>query len=173
MNILKKVLNIFKTSKQISKQINNLKISDKGINFISNFEGKRYKMYKDAAGLPTIGIGHLIKPNEKELLTKTLTENEVNELFRNDLKGFENAVNNSVKVSLNQNQYDALVSFSFNVGIGSFQGSTLLKLLNAGKYSEAAEQFQRWNKAGGKPIYGLTRRRNEEKQLFLIGDYKI
>jgi GH24 family phage-related lysozyme (muramidase) len=142
-----------------------MKISENGINFIANWEGKRNKRYKCSAGVWTIGIGHAIKPNET--FKEPMTEKEIQDLFRKDIIGFENAVNKNVKVKLNQNQFDALVSFSFNVGVGAFASSTLLKLLNQGKYSEASDQFLRWVNAGGKAVLGLQRRRQAEKELFL------
>ncbi len=93
--------------------------------------------------------------------------NDYDKLLKQDLAVFESGVNNLVKVELKQCQFDALVSFSFNVGIGAFSTSTLLKKLNQKAYGEAANQFLRWNKAGGKILAGLTRRREAEKSLFL------
>ena len=141
-----------------------MKISDNGIKFIANWEGKRNSTYLDAVGLPTIGIGHLIKKGES--FPKPLTDKEVYDLFRKDIIGFENTINSSVKVKLTQNQFDALVSFAFNVGVGAFLQSTLLKLLNKSDYKGASEQFLRWNKGGGRVILGLTNRRTAEKNLF-------
>lgn len=142
-----------------------MKISKEGIQLIANFEGKRYSAYKDVAGFATIGIGHLIKPGEK--FPVKMTEEEVISLFRKDIANFETAVNKAVKVPLSQNQFDALVSFTFNCGIGALQTSTLLKLLNQGKYIDAANQLLRWDKAGGKVCTGLSLRRQKERLLFL------
>lgn len=142
-----------------------MNISDNGIKFIANWEGKRNSIYMDAVGLPTIGIGHLIKKGE--VFPKVMTDKEVYDLFRKDVKYFETAINNLVKVKLNQNQFDALISFTFNVGIGALQTSTLLKKLNAGDYTGTSQEFLRWDKANGKPLLGLTRRRTAEKELFL------
>lgn len=143
---------------------NNLKLSDKGRDLIIKFEGKRNEVYLDSAGLKTIGIGHLIKDSEN--FSQKLTDDEVYALFNKDISIFEGAVNNLVKVKLNQNQFDALVSFSFNVGVNAFAQSTLLIMLNAGNYLGASNQFPRWNKAGGKVIQGLTNRRLAEQALF-------
>lgn len=144
--------------------MNNLKISDAGIGLIANFEGKRNSIYIDAVGFPTIGIGHLIKKNES--FPEIMTDQEVNELFREDIKKRERSVNTLVTVELNQNQFDALLSLVFNIGTGAFATSTLLKKLNNGRVQEAADQFLRWDQAGGKPLLGLTRRRKAEKEVF-------
>jgi lysozyme len=144
-----------------------MKISQNGMNFIANWEGKRYKAYLCPAQYWTIGIGHVIQKGEEALRTKTLTEQEVSEIFRKDISRYEAEVIKAVKVPLTQNQFDALVSFTFNVGISAFQKSTLLRLLNMKDYIQAADQFLRWDKANGKPLLGLTRRRKAERLLFL------
>lgn len=145
-----------------------MKISENGIKFISNWEGKRNSAYKDAVGLWTIGIGHLIKKGE--VFAKVMTDKEVYDLFRKDIVQFENTVNNSVKVQINQNQFDALVSLAFNIGIGAFAGSSVVRNLNAKNYIEAANSFLKWNKGmiGGKlvVITGLDNRRKAERDLF-------
>ena len=104
-----------------------------------------------------------IKVKKGESITKIQAE----EYLSNDLKVFEKAVNDSVKVALTQNQFDALVSFTYNVGQGALKASTLLKKLNERDYLGAANEFGKWNKGGGKVMLGLTRRREAEKQLFL------
>jgi lysozyme len=141
-----------------------MKTSQKGTDLIKQFEGTVLKVYKDAVGLPTIGIGHLIKHNES---FTTITQQQAEELLAKDLVQFEVGVTKAVRVTLNQNQFDALVSFSFNLGLGNLNSSTLLRKLNAGDYQGAASEFERWNKAGGKILTGLTRRRLAEKGLFL------
>lgn len=144
-----------------------MKISDNGINFIAGWEGVEYKAYKDAVGLWTVAIGHLIKlPEEKFLLNKTLTREEVYDIFREDIKRFENNLNKVIKVPINQNQFDALISLAFNIGNGAFNNSTLLRVLNQGNYEEVPNQILRWDKAGGKTLLGLTRRRKAEVELF-------
>lgn len=141
-----------------------MKTSQKGIDLIKKFEGTVLKVYKDAVGLPTIGIGHLIKKGE---VFTTITQQQAEELLAKDLKQFEEGVSTSVKVALTQNQFDALVSFAFNLGMGNVNSSTLLKKLNAGDIQGAANEFLRWNRAGNKVLPGLAKRRLAEKELFL------
>jgi GH24 family phage-related lysozyme (muramidase) len=136
-----------------------------GLALIKSFEGLRLEKYKDAVGKWTIGYGHLILPDEK--FPHAITEAEAEALLRTDLLMTERGVHKAVTVALNQNQFDALVAFTFNLGAGNLQSSTLLKLLNQGEYAQAADQFLRWNKAGGKVLAGLTRRREAERALFL------
>ena len=119
-----------------------------GMQLIRNFEGFVDHVYKDAVGYPTIGIGHLIKAGE--IFPEEITEVEAYEILAKDLKEAEDAVNKMVKVTLRQNQFDALVSFVFNLGAGNLAGSTLLKMVNASDFNNAAGQFVRWNRAGGK-----------------------
>lgn len=138
--------------------------SDKGVAQIQDFEGLRLATYKDAVGIPTVGWGHT-GPDVK--MGVTITRAEAERLLREDLHDFERAVSRVVRVGLNQNQFDALVCFSFNVGAKALENSTLLKKLNAGDYAGAAEQFLRWNKASGQVLPGLTRRRAAERALFL------
>lgn len=133
---------------------------------IKYFEGEKFTAYKDAAGLSTIGIGHLIKPDESYLLTATITPEQSNALFEQDLATAENAIKQLVRVPLNPQQFAALCSFIFNVGVTSFKNSTMLKKLNAGDYDGAASEFLRWNKAGGEIVPGLTQRRMAEMTLF-------
>ncbi len=142
-----------------------MKTSQRGIDLIKRFEGLRLTAYPDpgTGGDPwTIGYGHTngVKPGMK------ITENWAEELLRDDLAEFEAAVNGLVTVRLCQHQFDALVSLVFNIGPGAFSDSTLLRLLNAGLYDDAALQFVRWNKGGGKVLSGLTRRRMAERKLF-------
>ncbi|ANR79919.1 muraminidase [Kosakonia sacchari] len=136
-----------------------------GLALIKSFEGLRLEKYKDAVGKWTIGYGHLILPDEK--FPHAITEAEAEALLRTDLLMTERGVHKAVTVDLNQNQFDALVAFTFNLGAGNLQSSTLLKLLNQGEYAQAADQFLRWNKAGGKVLAGLTRRREAERALFV------
>lgn len=141
-----------------------MKIGEKGLKLIKEFEGCILKQYKDAVGLWTIGWGHLIK--EGEQFPSRITQEEADSLLLKDLRIFEEGVSRLVRVPLSQNQFDALVSFSFNVGLGALERSTLLKKLNQGKVGETAEEFKKWNKAGGKVLRGLTRRRSAEEALF-------
>lgn len=147
-----------------------MKISQNGIDLIKQFEGFRADAYKDQAGVWTIGYGSTFyKDNTKVQKGDSITEPEALELFLDMLKDYENAVSNNVTASLNQNEFDALVSFVYNVGQGNFAKSTLLRLLNEGKVSRqvVAEEFKKWNKAGGKVSNGLTNRRAAEYNLFL------
>jgi len=141
-----------------------MKTGQKGIDLIKVSEGVVLKVYKDAVGLPTIGYGHLIKAGE---VFTTITQQQAEDLLRKDLVQFENGINQLVTVPLTQNQFDALVSFTFNLGVGSLKSSTLLKKLNAKDYAGASAEFLRWDKAGGKTLAGLTKRRTAERQLFL------
>lgn len=139
---------------------------DKGVELICHFEGLKLERYRDAVGLWTIGYGHLILKTEMEKLIK-ITTGEAKTLLRKDLRRTEQGVQKLVSVSVTQNQFDALVSFAFNLGVGSLKKSTLLRKLNAGDVQRAALQFKSWNKAGGKVLTGLTRRREAEMKLFL------
>lgn len=141
-----------------------LALGKDGLELIKNFEGCVLKVYLDAIGLPTIGYGHLIKPGES--FTK-ITQKEAEDLLKSDAQIFVDGVNKLLEVNVTQNQFDALVSIAFNIGLGNLKSSTLLRLVNAGDYKGAADQFPRWNKAGGKVLNGLTKRRNAERDLFL------
>jgi lysozyme len=144
------------------------KIGKTGLDLIKSFEGLYLTAYLDIVGVPTIGYGCTEGVTEEDVKNKrTITEQEAIDMMMGELEQFERGVNACVKVPINQNQFDALVSFSYNLGLGSLQKSTLLKLLNAGDVSGAAEQFLRWNKAGGVEVKGLTRRREAERSLFL------
>lgn len=137
---------------------------------IEEKEGRRYRMYRDERGLPTIGVGHLIKPSEPYLMTATLNDTQVDALFTTDFNEAADAIAKYVRVPLNENQRAALVSLVFNIGIDAFRNSTLFRLLNAGDYAGAANQFLAWNKVtidGQKvPSNGLTKRRYAEMQIF-------
>ena len=143
-------------------------ISQSGINKIKKHEALRLEPYRDSAGLWTIGWGHLLKQGE---WWDSITEEFAEDLLRKDLAAAERAVNKYVLVPISQNQYDALVSFVFNVGIGALQESTTLRKLNAGDYDGAADALLLWNKVtvnGVKKISnGLIARREHERSLFL------
>jgi lysozyme len=143
-------------------------ISDVGVDLISGFEDTRFKAYDDGVGVWTIGTGTTVYPNGVRVKQgDTCTLDQAKAYFKHDLAKFEKAVNSSVIVPLTQNQFDALVSLTYNIGAGAFKGSTLLKLLNKGDYQGAADQFPAWKKAGGKVLPGLVRRREAERALFL------
>lgn len=139
---------------------------DKGVQLICQFEGLKLERYRDAVGLWTIGYGHLILKEEMEKLIK-ITTGDAKNILRKDLKRTETGVKKLLTLSVTQNQFDALVSFAFNLGLGNLKKSTLLKKVNAGDKEAAALQFKCWNKAGGRVLAGLTRRRDAEMRLFL------
>ena len=150
-----------------------MKVSSKGVEFIKRHEGLRTTAYQDVAGFWTIGYGHLIKlPYEEWLMEQPIGEELATNILKEDLAIAERCVNLHVHIELDQEQFDALVSFTFNLGCGALERSTLRALLNMGQRERAAEQFQRWNKAGGKVWAGLTKRRLEEKRLFTEGLYE-
>ena len=138
-------------------------LSKAGIDLIKRFEGLRLATYLDAVGVPTIGYGHTrtVQTGQK------ITEAQAEALLKGDVTRFENAVNALVKVEINQHEFDALVSFAFNVGADALRRSTLLRMLNDGQRQAAADQFWRWDKAGGRTLAGLKTRRAEERNLFL------
>ena len=141
-----------------------MNISEKGIKLIKNFEGCRLEAYKCPAGIWTVGYGHTGSTVHQGL---KISQSEADSLLKTDLIIHCNNVSKLVKVPLNQNQFDALVSLEYNIGYGNFSRSTLLKLLNAKNYKDAAEQFAVWRLGGGKILPGLVRRRKAEKDLFL------
>jgi len=141
-----------------------MRISQNGIVLIKKFEGCVLTAYKDIAGVLTIGYGHTGHDVTQGL---HISQTRANELLRQDLTNFETGVNDCVKVPLNQNQFDALVSFSFNVGMSALRKSTLLKKLNNKDYTGAANEFDRWIHAGGRVVRGLQNRRDAEQLLFL------
>ncbi|MEG4801452.1 lysozyme [Microcoleus sp. ARI1-B5] len=144
-------------------------INQDGVNLIKSFERMELEAYLDAVGIWTIGYGHTQGVYEG----MTITEAQAQELLRKDLAEFESAVSEAVEVDINENQFSALVSFSFNLGAGSLFESTLLKLLNQGDFQGAADEFPIWNKAGGQELEGLTRRRKAERALFLGEDWAV
>jgi GH24 family phage-related lysozyme (muramidase) len=152
------------------------KLSMEGAKFIANFEGFRGKMYDDAAGHCTIGYGHLVHlgrttGREAPEYCRGITKERALEILQADAAKACSTVRSCVKVPLNQHQLDALTSFAFNVGGDAFRQSTLLKKLNAGDYAAVPHELNRWNKAGGRPLEGLTRRRGAEGALFARGKY--
>lgn len=149
-----------------------IKISQKGAALIKSFESclqpipGGYQAYLDPVHVLTIGWGHTNDNGTQFNASSVWTQAQCDTEFLSDMAIFERAVSSLITVPLNQNQFDALVSFTFNVGKGNLAQSTLLKKLNAGDYAGAAQEFPRWNKASGKVLAGLTRRRVAEAQLF-------
>jgi lysozyme len=144
-----------------------VKISNTGIKLIRGFEELRLKAYDDGVGVWTIGYGTTVINGVAVKKGDTCTLEQAKAYMAQDLKKFESAVNTAVKVPLNQNQFDALVSLTYNIGIGAFKDSTLLKKLNAKDYAGTAAQFPRWNRGGGRVLNGLVKRRKIEMELFL------
>lgn len=148
-------------------------LSPSGLEEIRKSEALLLKAYQDTGGVWTIGYGHTGTVGGKPVGPgMTITKEQAEQLLANDTKIFENAIRNHVKVPLNQNQYDALVNFSYNIGHGAFKDSTLLKLLNQGNYQGAADQMLRWNKVNGEVVKGLTNRRERERAMFLGSEYQ-
>lgn len=139
------------------------KVSQKGLDLLKRHEGLRLEAYMPTPNdVPTIGYGHTkgVKMGMK------ITREQAEQFLIEDLAWVERAIAKYVQVPLNQNQYDALVSFIYNVGAGAFLRSTLLKKLNEGDYKEVPRQLMRWNKQKGKVLAGLTKRRKEESLLW-------
>lgn len=139
-------------------------LGPQGEALIKSFEALRLAAYLDSRGVPTIGWGHT-GPEVQMGLTCTSAEAET--WFLADTAGACQAINANVDVAIAPNQFDALGSFTFNVGVGAFEGSTLLRLLNGGNTAGAADQFLVWNKVNGVENAGLARRRAAERALFL------
>jgi lysozyme len=154
-----------------------LQMSQRGKELLADWEGVELKVYKDSAGLPTIGVGHLLTRDELTSgkisirgepikYANGLTRQQAIDLLDQDLDRFEDVVNTSVTVDLSQNQFDALVAFTYNVGANAFRSSTLLKVLNQGQYLEVPIQLRRWVFSGGQRVQGLTNRREKEIALW-------
>lgn len=156
-----------------------MKVSQKCIEQIKKDEGVRNRPYQCPALLWTVGVGHVIDPNHAKVpladrkqlpipagWDRVLSSEEIDDILRKDLARFEAGVSRLIKVELTQGQFDALVSFSFNVGLGNLQNSTLRMKVNRSDFEGAAEQFLVWTKAGGRVLPGLVKRRSHEKEMF-------
>ena len=141
----------------------NFSYSSTGLELTRRFEGLRLTAYQDSCGVWTIGYGHTGGRVRKGL---TITEPEALELLTTDVLSAAACVNHAVQSPINQNQFDALVDFVFNLGIGNFLSSTLLHKVNACEFDAAKSEFLRWNHAGSRTLEGLTRRRQAEADLF-------
>ena len=139
-----------------------MKISAEGLALIKKFEGCELEAYKCSAGVWTIGYGHT-KGVEEGM---TITKDQAEEMLLKELVEYEKAVEEAVHNQLDQCMFDALVSWTYNLGPTNLNSSTMLKVLNAGEYDEVPAQIKRWNKAGGKVLEGLIRRREAEALLF-------
>ena len=146
-----------------------MKISQRGLDLIKDFEGFSSTAYLDVVNIPTIGWGNTFyadgtKVKLGDQISKTDALKLLEVIANRD---FADKIFPLIKVKVTQNQFDAMVSLAYNIGVGNFLKSTLLKKLNASDFAGAGEEFLKWNKAGGKEVLGLTRRREREKQLFL------
>ena len=139
-----------------------MRCSQEGLELIKKFEGCKLKSYKCSAGEWTKGYGHTEGIKEGDIITPE----EAEKLLRADVFKFERYVEDEVKVKLEQNQFDALVAWTFNLGVGNLRSSTMLKELNNSKFDKVPSEMKRWNKAGGKTLDGLIRRREAESLLF-------
>jgi lysozyme len=152
-------------------------LSGQGVEFIARFEGFRSKLYNDPAGHCTIGYGHLVhrgrcNGSEPPAFRVGISRQHAAELLRSDAAAAVAAVNDHVTVRLNQAQRDALTSLAYNIGTGGFQGSRLLRRLNAGSYGAVPQELMRWVYAGGRKLPGLVTRRQAEAKLFTTGQYR-
>lgn len=141
-----------------------MRISSKGIDLIKSFEGLRLEAYLDSVNVPTIGYGH----TRNVRLGQTITVEQAEAFLMEDIHEFELAIQRLVCIPLSQNQFDALTSFTFNVGIGNLKKSTLLKKLNTGDIAGAANEFNKWVYAGKQKLKGLVKRRSKERLLFIM-----
>ena len=157
-----------------------MKVSDKAIEVIKHHEGVRQKPYRCPAKLWTIGVGHVMYPEQGKLKlenrdefslkdqdNRVWTKEEIDAILKSDLERFERGVGQYITAPLTQGMFDALVSFSFNVGLGTLQRSTLRQKVNRGDKEGAAEEFLKYCMAGGKILKGLQNRRIDERALFL------
>jgi lysozyme len=148
--------------KQKYGEIIKMEISQEGLSLIKFFEGCKLKAYKCSAGVPTIGWGS----TQGVSMDMEISQQRADALLLEDVAVYEKEVNKSVKVPLEQNQFDALVAWTFNLGGSNLRKSTMLKVLNEGKYDLVPAEMRRWNKAGGETLEGLVRRREAESKLF-------
>ena len=148
-------------------------INKRGLELVKHFEGLHLYAYQDPVGIWTIGYGHtgLIHNDGTVRKGRVITEQEAENLLVHDMKYFSERVEKLITVPLTDDQFDALVSFDFNTG--ALHRSTLRTKLNNGDYEGAANEFPKWNKAGGKVLRGLTRRRKSEQNLFLGKEHYI
>ena len=139
-----------------------MNIGERGLALIREFEGVRLAAYLDSVGVPTIGYGH----TKGVQMGDTCSQEQADQWLKEDCADAEDCVNSAVSVPLTQCEFDALVSFVFNLGCGAFRKSTLLRKLLDSDYDGAAIEFRKWDKAGGQVLAGLTRRRAAEARLF-------
>lgn len=141
-------------------------VTEEGLNLIKRFEGFSPTIYLCPAGYPTIGYGHVVLPHEREQFAAGITQAEATELLRKDVGIAERAVVRLISVPLTDGQFDALVSFTFNLGAGALQRSTLRRKVNRGEHESVHAELMKWAWAAGKTISGLTHRRKLEGFLY-------
>jgi lysozyme len=141
-------------------------ITQAGIDLIKQFEGFSPTVYICPAGYPTIGYGHVVKPDERQQFASGITPEQAETLLRQDVQTAERAVLRLITVPLTEGQFDALVSFTFNLGAGALQRSTLRRKINRGEHVAALGEFRKWVWAGGRKLEGLVRRRGAEASLY-------
>ena len=146
-----------------------MKISQEGIDLIKHFEGCELESYRCSANVLTIGYG----TTKNVVEGMKISQHQAEELLMKDLEEFEEYVEDLIDVPLEQNQFDALVAWTYNLGPTNLKNSSLRKILNKGAYDDVAEQIKRWNKANGKVLKGLVRRRNAEAELFDGNDWHV
>jgi lysozyme len=146
-----------------------MNISQEGISLIKKFEGCELEAYKCAAGVWTIGYGHTKDVKEGDSILKEDAES----MLMHELQEYCNDVDIAVKVDLKQNEFDALVSWTYNLGLTNLNSSTMLRVLNEGKHDEVPAQIKRWNKASGQVKQGLVRRREAEALMFEGKDWSL
>ena len=139
-----------------------MKLGERGTEILKYFEGCKLTAYQDSVGVWTIGYGHTKGVYDG----MTITQDQAEQMLLSELEENEGYIENMVTVPLTQNQFDALVVWIYNLGPTNFRNSTLLKELNAGNYNAAGQEITRWNKAGGKVLAGLVKRREAEAELF-------
>lgn len=139
-------------------------ITQEGLDLIKSFEGFSPTVYLCSAGVPTIGYGHAIKRGEQ---FTSISQEDAENILAKDVEVAEKGVLRLISVPLSDGQFDALVSFSFNLGTGALQRSTLRQKVNREEYTDASDEFLKWVRAGGRIVKGLVRRREAERRMFL------
>lgn len=146
-----------------------MKVSSKGLELIKEFEGFSSVAYLCSAKKATIGYGNTFWEDGTPVkIGDQISKERAETLLKHVVDNFSVAVEVDIKIEVTQNQFDALVSLAYNIGLGAFKNSTLLRQLNRGNFVGASQEFLRWDKSNGKPLLGLTRRREREKLLFEI-----
>jgi lysozyme len=143
-------------------------ITQAGLDLIKRFEGFSPTIYICPAGYPTIGYGHVVKPHERDKFASGITPEQAEALLRQDVQTAERAVLRLISVPLTDGQFDALVSFTFNLGAGALQRSTLCRKVNRGDHAAVSAEFRKWVWAGGMKLCGLIRRREAERMHYLL-----